>query len=219
MINITNITISSNAQVSLLTICYNTFMHPRFVFIHGNGTAHWSSAWAGWLKAELDTLGFETFFETMPDSILARSEYWLPFLKDHVKVGENDVIIGFSSGAVAAMRYAEDNKIQGSILISPCYTDTGDELEKQSGYYDEPWQWNNIKSNQHKIALIWGDDDPYIPQSEFEHIAQKLEPMQIKIPGGKHFIEQEQFPELLQYVGARTTWTCTPARLTMTGSF
>lgn len=170
------------------------------VFVHGNQTTHWSFAWAAWLKTELETLGFETFFETMPDSVIARSEYWLPFLKEHVKVGERDVIIGHSSGAVAAMRYAEDNKILGSVLTSPCYTDTGDELEKQSGYYDKPWQWEKIKSNQDKIALIWGDDDPYIPQDEFEFIAKQLNPTQIKISGGKHFIEQNDFPELLQYV-------------------
>lgn len=175
-------------------------MKPRIIFIHGNGTEHWSFGWAGWLKNELDSLGFETFFETMPDSIIARAEYWLPFLKDHVKAGENDVLVGWSSGAVAAMRYAEENKIKGSILISPCYTDLGDEMEKQSGYYDKPWQWDKIKACQDRIALIWGDNDPYIPQSEFEFIAKKLNPTQIKIQGAKHFIERKEFPELLQYV-------------------
>ena len=149
-------------------------MEPRFIFIHGNDSTHWSFAWAPWLKAELEKLGFETFFETMPDSIIARSEHWLAFLKDHVKVGENDVLVGWSSGAVAAMRYAEENKIKGSVLVSPSYTDLGDDLEKQSGYYDKPWQWEKIKTNQGNIALIWGDDDPYIPQSEFDFIAQQL---------------------------------------------
>lgn len=175
-------------------------MKPRFVFVHGNQSTHWSFAWAPWLKAELEKLGFETFFETMPDSILARRDYWLPFLKEHVRVGEHDVLIGWSSGAVAAMRYAEDNKIAGSVLVSPCYTDLGDEMERQSGYYDSPWRWSKIKANQPKIALIWGDDDPYIPQDEFSFIAGQLEPTQIKIAGGKHFIEQDQFPELLQYL-------------------
>ena len=116
-------------------------MKPRFVFVHGNQTTHWASAWAPWLKAELESLGFECVFETMPDSIIARSKYWLPFLKEHIKVGENDVIVGWSSGAVAAMRYAEAYKIHGSILVSPCYTDLGDAMEKQSGYYDAPWHW------------------------------------------------------------------------------
>lgn len=175
-------------------------MKPRFIFVHGNQSTHWSFAWAPWLKAELEKLGFETFFETMPDSVIARSEYWLPFLRNHVKVGEKDVIIGWSSGAVAAMRYAEENKIAGSILVSPCYTDLDDEMEKQSGYYDKPWNWEVIKANQDKIALIWGDDDPYIPQDQFDFIATQLKPVIIKIHQGKHFIERENFPELLQYV-------------------
>ncbi len=173
---------------------------PRFIFIHGNCATHWSFAWAPWFKAELEKLGFKTFFETMPDSVIARSEYWLPFLKNHVKVGGNDVLVGWSSGAVAAMRYAEQNKILGSVLISPCYTDLGDELEKQSGYYDKPWDWEKIKANQKKIALIWGDDDPFIPQTEFDFIAEQLQPTQIKIHGGKHFAERQTFPELMQYM-------------------
>ncbi len=175
-------------------------MKPRFIYIHGNSTTHWSFAWAPWLKSELEKLGYPTFFETMPDSVMARSEYWLPFLKDHVKAGQDDILMGWSSGAVAAMRYAEDNKILGSVLISPCYTDLNDDMEKQSGYYDKPWQWDKIRANQARIGLIWGDDDPYIPQDDFKFIADQLQPTQIKIPGGKHFIEQDTFPELLEYI-------------------
>jgi hypothetical protein len=175
-------------------------MKQRFVFVHGNESTHWSFAWAPWLKSELEKLKIETFFETMPDSIIARSEYWLPFLKNHVKVGANDVIVGWSSGAVAAMRYAEENSILGSILVSPCYTDLGYELEKQSGYYDKPWNWQKIKKHQQKIALFWGDDDPFIPQPEFDFIAEQLEPAQFKIQGGRHFGERQTFPELLKYI-------------------
>lgn len=175
-------------------------MKPRIIYVHGNGTTHWSFGWAAWLEAELEKLGFETFFETMPDSVIARSEYWLPFLRDHVQTGKNDVVVGWSSGATAAMRYAEENQILGSVLVSPSYTDLDDELEKQSGYFDKPWQWDKIKANQKHIALIWGDDDPYIPQDQFEFIASKLTPTQVKIPGGKHFIDQQTFPELLDYI-------------------
>ncbi len=175
-------------------------MKTRIIFIHGNQSTHWSSSFALWLKHELEKLGFETFFETFPDSIIARSEYWLPFLKDHIKAGENDVLVGWSSGAVAAMRYAETNKIKGSVLISPSYTDMGDDLEKQSGYYDKPWDWESIKNNQEKIVLFYGDNDPYIPQEQFEYIASKLNPEVHKIPNGKHFIESNEFPELLDYI-------------------
>lgn len=175
-------------------------MKPRIVYIHGNGSTHWSFAWAPWLKAELEAKGFETFFETMPDSVIARAEYWLPFLQEHVKAGEHDVLVGWSSGAVAAMRYAEAIKLAGSVLISPCYTDLNDELEKQSGYYDKPWRWDKIKANQRHIALVWGDDDPFIPQEEFAYIAEQLQPEEFKIHGGGHFIDRQEFPEVLDYI-------------------
>lgn len=175
-------------------------MKPRIIFIHGNQAMSWRFAWTPWFKTGVEQLGFETFFETMPDSIIARAEYWLPFLQDYAKAGENDMLVGWSSGAVAAMRYAETHKVKGSILISPSYTDLDDNLEKQSGYFDEPWQWENIKINQENIALIYGDDDPYIPQAEFEFIAAKLQPKVVKVPGGKHFIEREELPELLDYL-------------------
>lgn len=175
-------------------------MNYRFIFIHGNQSAHWSFAWAPWLKEQLDNLGGETFFETMPDSIIARSEYWLPFMQDHIQIGENDVIIGWSSGAVAAMRYAENHKVRGLVLVSPSCTDLGDELEKESGYFSEPWQWGAIKTNSSNIALITGDNDPYIPQEEFDSIAKELSATRIVVPNGEHFIERSDFPELLNYI-------------------
>jgi serine hydrolase len=175
-------------------------MKFRFIYIHGNETTNWRFAWTPWLKQELDHHGYETVFETMPDSIIARAEYWLPFMHDFLKIGVNDIIIGWSSGAVAAMRYAETYRIKGSILISSSYTDLGDDLEKQSGYFDQPWNWHSIRQNQDKIALFYGDDDPYIPQADFKFIASQLQPEVHKIPGAKHFIECQQLPELLDYI-------------------
>ncbi len=175
-------------------------MKPRVIFIHGNQTLHWAISWAPWLKRELEKVGYPTFFETFPDSIIARAKYWLPFLQDHIKVGENDILVGWSSGAVAAMRYAEANKILGSVLVAPSASDLGDDLEKQSDYFNEPWDWPAIKSNQKYIALVHSDKDPYIPQEQFELIAKELQPDVIKLPGQRHFIEQQTFPEVLDYL-------------------
>ncbi len=161
---------------------------------------HWNFAFSGWLKTELEKAGFETFFETFPDSVIARAEYWLPFLHDHVKAGENDVLVGWSTGAVAALRYAEANKILGSVVISPSYTDLGDDLERQSGYFIDEWHWERIKNHQDKIALFYGDNDPYVPQEQFEYIAKQLSPTVFKIPNAQHFIEYTEFPELLKYL-------------------
>lgn len=172
----------------------------RFVFVHGNQSTTWETPWTVWLAGKLDGLGYETSFRTMPDPHFARRDIWLPYLETQASVGPNDVIIGWSSGAVAAMRYAESHKILGSILISPSYTDLDDDIEKQSGYFNDPWDWKAIKSNQKKIALVFGDDDPYIPQSEFAYIAVHLGPEKLKIPGGGHFETRQDMNEVLRYI-------------------
>lgn len=175
-------------------------MKPRVIYIHGNGAMNWAFAWSPWLKQKLEDLDYPTHFETFPDSIIAREEYWLRFLRDYLKAGENDVLVGWSSGAVAAMRYAETTKIRGSILVAPSYTDLGDDLEKQSGFFDTPWDFDKIKANQQNIALVYSDDDPYIPRDQFDFIAQKLSPTRYELSGLGHFIDSQNLPEVLEHI-------------------
>lgn len=174
----------------------------KVIFIHGNDSMRWSHHWAPELKEALSKFNVESIFETFPDSILARRKYWIPFLKDYLKADKDTVLIGHSSGAVCAMRFAEESKIYGSVLISPCYTDTGDEMEKQSGWYDDPWQWEKIKKNQNFIGLFYSKDDPYIPQEEFMHIKEKLSPETFEFNDRGHFMTKS-FPELVKYTKGR----------------
>ncbi len=173
----------------------------KIIFVHGNDTMRWSYCWTPWLKEELEKLSLNVIFETMPDSIIARKKYWLPFLKDYLKADENTLLVGHSSGAVAAMKYAEENKIFGSILIAPCYTDLGMESEKESGWYDDPWNWEQIKKNQKVIGLVYSNDDFIIPNEEFKFIREKLNPNEVlEFENKGHFIKQDTFPELIEIV-------------------
>ena len=152
------------------------------------------------MKEQLELAGFVTVFQTLPDPINARAQYWLPYLKDHIAVTERDVLVGWSSGATAAMRFAERNRILGSLLISPHYTDLGSKFERQSGYFDDPWNWNQIRSNQVKSAIVYGLDDPYIDQDEFCFIRTQLGAHDIPVPEGRHFAERATLPEGLAYL-------------------
>ncbi len=173
----------------------------KVVFIHGNETMTWKSHWSLYLKKELEKLGLETVFETFPDSIIARAEFWIPFLKDYLNVDEKTLLIGHSSGATASMRFAQNNKIFGSILVSPCYTDLGLEEERISGWYDEPWNWDLIKKNQNKIGLVYSRDDFVIPVKEFDYINEKLNPDEVLEFSDKgHFVNQTEFSELIEVV-------------------
>ncbi len=96
------------------------------IIIPGNGNTDISENWFPYVKKELEKLGIKTVAKNMPDSYLARRKYWIPFIEKEAK-GEKDVIlIGHSSGAVATLRYLENHKALGTVIVGACYTDLGD---------------------------------------------------------------------------------------------
>ena len=105
-----------------------------------------------------------------PDPDLARESIWMPFLLNELKVDKNSILVGHSSGAIAAMRLAEEHHVLGSVLVSAYHTDLGIENEKKSGYFDKPWNWQNIKENQHWAVLFASQDDPWISIDQPRHI-------------------------------------------------
>merc|ERR1712179_468552 len=91
--------------------------------------------------------------KNMPDPVTARRSIWLPFMKENLQVDEETIIIGHSSGACAAVRYAEENKVAGIILVGAYTSDLGDSTEAASGYFSDPWQWE--KPRQMLVGLFY----------------------------------------------------------------
>ena len=173
---------------------------PRIVYLHGDGVLSWSWGWVAQLRTDLHTAGFSTFFELFPDSIDARAKYWMPFLRDHVRVTERDVLLGWSCGAVAALRVAEERPVAGLALVAPYYTDLSLEAVRHAGWVDRPWSWTRIRQNASRITMFHSDSDPYISQGEFTALAANLGATVHLVPGAGHFAEQEEFPELFDYL-------------------
>jgi predicted alpha/beta hydrolase family esterase len=148
----------------------------------------------------LSAAGFPTFFELFPDSIEARAQYWLPFLREHVRAGRDDVLVGWSCGSVAAMRYAQEQPVQGLVLIAPYFSDLGMEQVRRSGWVTEPWDWARIIANAPRRAIFRSDDDPYISQGEFAALEQHLATEAICFPGAGHFADQDTFPALTEHI-------------------
>lgn len=95
---------------------------PHIVIIPGNGSGDVTRAnWYGWAKRKLDQLPDVTCdLRNMPDPVVARETIWLPFMRDDMHCGEETIIIGHSSGAEAAMRFAEQYPVKGIIVVSAC---------------------------------------------------------------------------------------------------
>ena len=95
----------------------------KAILIHGNGGGKPTDNWLPYLKEELEKIGIRAVAPQFPDADLARASYWIPFLKDVLKADAKTIIIGHSSGAIAAMRFAEKNQILGSVLVGAYHSD------------------------------------------------------------------------------------------------
>ena len=171
----------------------------KVIFVPGNGGSTTNDNWFPSVKSKLESEGLEVIAAQFPDSILARKSYWLPFLRDTLKVDENTILVGHSSGAIAALCFAQEQMILGSVLVGAYHTDLGIEAEKQSGYFDEEWNWQKIKSNQRWTILFSSQDDPWIPIDEPRYIYTKLQCEYHEYKNQGHFggdYYKETFPEL-----------------------
>ena len=173
----------------------------RVVLIHGNGGGTPTDNWLPYLKEELEKMGVPVISPQFPDHDLARESYWIPFLEKDLKVDQNTILIGHSSGAVVSMRFAEKHKIFGSIIIGAYYTDLGYEKEKLSGYFNHPWDWESIKKNQNWIIEFASTDDPWIPIEEPRYIHKKLNTEYYEYHDQGHFggdYHKITFPEVVK---------------------
>jgi serine hydrolase len=172
---------------------------PKAILIHGNGGCTAGDIWLPWVERELSAAGLDVINRTFPDNVKARARYWLPFLEE-LGADDQTILIGHSSGAVAAMRYAETHRLLGSVLVGVCHTDLGDAFEAASGYYDAPWQWDRIRSNQRWIGIYQSSDDPLIPVAEARFVAAQLKCSYFEHSDRGHFIDSREFPELVAFV-------------------
>ena len=95
-------------------------------------------------------------------------------------------------------------QVKGIIVVSACVTDLGEESERVSGYYSRPWQWSAIKANTQFIGQFGSTDDPFIPWSEQQTVADGLDSKLFKFDDKGHFMNTV-FPELLSYVKSVVT--------------
>ncbi|CAB9498594.1 Putative hydrolase RBBP9 [Seminavis robusta] len=176
----------------------------------GNGCTNVKrSNWYGEFHTQLQELKIPSVCENFPDPHRARRAKWIPFIRAKAEETEdpsNIILVGHSSGAQAALRYAEQYPLKAVVLVSATYTDLGDAGERASGYYPQtnadggevtnPYLFDQMKQNCPIWYQFHSDDDPFIPLHEAEQIRDGLGLTDTykMLPGRSHFFEG--FPEL-----------------------
>ncbi len=177
-------------------------MSIKAIIIPGNGADKPEDKWFPYVEKELKKLGVTVINVEFPDSMLARAKFWLPFL-EKLRADEHTILIGHSSGAIAAMRFAESHKIFGTVLVGAYVSDLGEQSEKISGYFDEPWKWDAIRKNQKWIIQFSSTDDPFIPVAEARKVHEKLQTDYHEYADQGHFGSRNgkvEFPEMIEAI-------------------
>lgn len=177
----------------------------RVVILPGNGAGNvFHANWYGWLQQRLHKPPAITcVLRNMPDPVGARESIWLPFMRDELGCGEDTVIVGHSSGAAAAMRFAESQRVAGLVLVSAYTSDQGDALERRSGYFSRPWEWAKVRANVSGFILQFGsEDDPFLPWAEQQEVADRLQAELHRFEDRGHFMNS-QLPELAEALEPR----------------
>ncbi|MFA5029152.1 MAG: class I tRNA ligase family protein [Patescibacteria group bacterium] len=149
----------------------------KALLIHGfEGTG--DGNWFAWIKQELEKAGFEVFNPTMTTSEHPVLEQWFEELMPFVEqMGEDDIIVGHSLGAKAALHLIEKagKKFKALYLVAPVLNAASDKeydllSEKWQGsdidllkkFSSEPYDFRKISDLVESKNVIFSDDDPYI---------------------------------------------------------
>lgn len=169
--------------------------------IEGHAGIHWQQ----WLHAELTQRGYNVLMPHLPNSDHPERQTWLTEVKKAAaEVNPKDlIIVAHSLGVVSALDYLEANQAYVLVSVSGFAADYGAEL---NSYFlnEKSIDFKKVNSNLRQAFVLYGDDDPYVPQTALKHLADKLGIKNpIIIPKGGHFNTEagfNKFPQLLKMI-------------------
>lgn len=170
----------------------------NFLIIHGI-QGHAGKHWQQWLHDQLSEKHHNVIMETYPNPDYPDRLEWLETARKSITSipTENIILVTHSLGAVTALDLIENisGKVFGLITVAGFYRDYGAELNS----YFLSSHVTDIAEVRKKILkksiIIFGDDDPYVPQQELHALAEGLKTEPIIIPNGRHLNTDSGFVE------------------------
>ncbi|MCL4354411.1 alpha/beta fold hydrolase [Patescibacteria group bacterium] len=170
--------------------------------INGHAGIHWQQ----WLQKDLVKRGYEVIMPDLPDSDKPDRKKWLKTVRKLVKnLNHKDlVIVGHSLGVVSALDYLEKTKtpIRALLSISGFFENYGSDLNK---YFlkEKDINFKKVKEKVLESFVIYGDNDPFVPQDTLENLAKNLDVEPFVIARAGHLNAEAgytEFPMLVRII-------------------
>ncbi len=171
----------------------------RVVVLHGARGGP-DTNWFPWLHAELDAQGIEVLRPRFPTPQGQSLEAWLHAYDRAIGPVRpvSTVLVGHSLGAALALRLVERaaEPVAGLFLAAAFVGALGlaDYDAINRSFFAKPFDWAGIRQRKGGMGRCWaGDDDPYVPLSRSQDVADRLRtPLEI-VPGGGHLNSETGF--------------------------
>lgn len=180
-------------------------MNKTVLIIHGI-EGHAGIHWQQWLHDELAKRGYNVLMPNLPHSDHPDRAEWLKTIKKEVKdVAFSDLtVVGHSLGVTTALDLieSEKKKVKALVSVSGFSKDYGAEL---NSYFlrKREIDFKAVSELIGRVFVVYGDDDPYVPQKILKDLADKLGVKPVIVKKGGHLnmtSGYQKFPLLLELV-------------------
>ncbi len=170
--------------------------------------------WFPWLQSQLESRGFNAWVPQLPNSDYPNALKYIEFLVHNGwDYNEETVLIGHSSGAVAALQLLQalpiDTKIKAVIGVAAFkdnlqWRDEHKRL-KLGGLFTPELDFPLLRKKADQFMFIHSADDPYSPPEHASYLAVKLQAELIMMSSERHFNTEagdkyKEFPFLLEKI-------------------
>ena len=171
----------------------------RVIVLHGARGGP-DTNWFPWLHAALDAESIEVLCPHFPTPHGQSLDAWLNSYDRAVESlpAAPTILVGHSLGAAFALRLVERaaKPFAGLFLAAPFVGALGlpDYDTINQSFFAAPINWSEIRGRMGRACRCWaGDDDPYVPLSRSQDVADGLETRLEIVPGGGHLNSESGF--------------------------
>jgi predicted alpha/beta hydrolase family esterase len=154
--------------------------------------------WFPWLKKELEGKDFSVSAPAFPTPDGQTLDNWLSAFAPYEKrMNRNSILVGHSLGAAFALRLLERAKkpIHAAFLVAGFAETLGnpkfDDINRS--FIEPPFDWQEIRTNCNYFEILQSSNDPHVPFSAAQHLADNLEAGITVIQNAGHFNSESGF--------------------------
>jgi predicted alpha/beta hydrolase family esterase len=160
--------------------------------------------WGQWLHDELIKKSYNVVMPNLSNPDHPDRQQWLTEITGTMDpLGANTIIVAHSLGVTSGLDYLEKaaQPIKGLVCVSGFSDDYGLEL---NSYFlkEKAVNFDIVNKKVDKVFVFYGDNDPYVPQSLLQLLAENLHVKPKIIPSGGHLNSAAGFTNFSQLLEA-----------------